>query len=446
MNAYVRVLRIPDYRRLWLGLTLNLLGDGATFVALAWMTVERAGAGGLGVLGVSLTLPVLLGGAVVGPMLDRFPRRMLLIGDSVIRAGVIAAVPLLAALDALATWHLYAAAAVYGLLKIIPLAGTPAVLPRLVPANQLQAASALEATAMGLANVIGPALGALLIALIGAPNVLLLDAATYLLFALLIARIRTPLEDPEPDARVAAVGTGAGWAPVLRLLVRDRFLLFITLSFAAFNVSAGALLVILPWVAKFEFSDGANILGLLLATGAAAELIGSLVAGAARTSERQMVRIGALQFFAAGALLLLLPRSLPFVLVALVLNGVLASPMVVLAGVVRLTRTPDRLRGRAMTLMRTLMSGALPAGSALGGIFLAGNHYTGLVWAVVALAAIPGLLTIVMFRGVEFHLDGAAARPDAGTAAEAAAVPVPAAGTGEPDGGEGDDRDPVRSR
>src|SRR5688572_27704129 len=104
MRAYLAVLRIPDYRLLWIGLVLNLLGDGATFAAMAWITVDRAGAAGLGVLGVCFTLPVLLGGAIIGPLLDRFSRRKLLIYDSVFRAFAVAAIPLLSALGVMQMW------------------------------------------------------------------------------------------------------------------------------------------------------------------------------------------------------------------------------------------------------------------------------------------------------------------------------------------------------
>ena len=118
----------------------------------------------------------------------------------------------------------------------------------LVPADKLQAASGLEATAMGAANVLGPAIGAGLITLFGAPNVLLLDAATYLLFAFLISRIKAPMGRPEPAETTGDAPQRPGWAPVFRLIVRDRFLLVLTLSFGAFNVSAGALVVALPWL------------------------------------------------------------------------------------------------------------------------------------------------------------------------------------------------------
>jgi MFS family permease len=404
MRSYLAVLRIRDYRLLWTGLVLNLLGDGATFTALSWLTVNRAGAAGLGLLGVCFTLPVLLGGAVIGPLLDRFPRRALLVYDSVFRGLVVAGIPLLSALGMLRMWHLYAFATLFGLLKIIPLAGTPAVIPELVADEHLQTATGLEAVAMGAANIVGPALGAALIALIGTANVLLLDAATYLVFAGMIMAIRAPLARPEP-AGDAPADRRTGWSPVLRLLLRDRFLMFLTVGFALFNVSVGALLVALPWLARFEYAHGPGVLGLLLASAATAELIGSVVAGAVRTSARQMLRIGVFQTLAGGVLLLMVGRALPWVLAGLVLNGVLSSPMTVLGSVVRLTRTPNALRGRAMTLMRTTMSGALPLGSAIGGFLLAGGHFTALVLLVTVLAAIPGVLTAAVFRAADFRME-----------------------------------------
>lgn len=411
MKAYVAVLRIADYRLLWTALVINLLGDGATYTALAWITVGRAGAAGLGVLGVCLTLPVILGGAVIGPLLDRFSRRKLFIYDSVFRGLVVALIPLAAALGRLAMWQLYAVALVYGLLKIIPLAGTPAVMPELVPEGELQAAFGLEATAMGAANVLGPAIGALLITLVGASNVLLLDAASYLAFAFLISLIKAPLDRPARgvDGTAGTAGTAAtakqksGWAPVFDMIVHDRFLLVLTLSFATFNIAVGSLLVALPWLAKFEF-DGPGVLGLLLATFAAAELVGSLVSGAVKTTEKQMLRIGQLQIISGGMLLLLMPRNLPVILIGLLLTGILSAPMTVLGGVVRMTRIPHEMRGRAMTLMRTTMAGALPAGSAIGGILLSGGHYTALIALITVLAASPGVFTVLIFRKVPFRL------------------------------------------
>jgi predicted MFS family arabinose efflux permease len=402
VKAYLALLRIADYRLLWTALVLNLIGDGATFTAISWITVTRSGAAGLGVLGVCFTLPVLLGGAVIGPLLDRYSRRRLLVLDSAFRGAVVAAIPLCSALHVLAMWQLYAFATVYGLLKIIPLAGTPAIIPDLVPPQQLQTAMAMESTAMGAANIAGPAIGAGLIVAIGAPNVLLLDAATYLAFSCLIAAIRAPLGRPEASSADPAQ-RGTGWGPVVRLLLRDRFLMFLTIGFALFNISAGALLVVLPWLARFQYRHGAALLGLMLAVGASAELAGSVASGAVKTSQRQMFRVGLLQIVAGGVLLLMVPRGLPWVLAALVCSGILAGPLVVMGGVVRLTRIPQALRGRAMTLMRTTMSGALPFGAAVGGLLLDHGSYTALIVVVALLAAVPGVLTALSFRDSDFR-------------------------------------------
>jgi MFS family permease len=420
--AYVAVLRIADYRRLWSGLMLNLLGDGASFVALAWIAADQGGAGALGVLGICYTLPVILGGSVVGPLLDRFSRRNILVVDSVFRAGVVATVPLLYALGALAQWQIYVVAAVFGLLKIIPLGAIPTVVPELVAPERLQAASALEAVAVGVGGIVGPAIGAALIGLLGAHEVLWLDAATYLVFSALIMRIRTPLGRPERAS--GAVRDRGGWTPAFRLVMKDRFLLCILLSFTAFNVSAGVLLVALPWLVKFQFHMGPYILGVLLAATACAELLGALISGGLKTSERQMLRIGLLQFGAGAAYLLLLSPQLPLLIAGLVISGVLAGPMTVLSGVVRMTRVPDHLRGRTMTLSRTLMTSAMPAGAALAGVLLAADSYGLLIMTIAVLAAVPGLVTALSFRGASFRFGvpdhaapaGSAAAPERGAA------------------------------
>jgi MFS family permease len=346
---------------------------------------------------------VLLGGPVLGPLLDRFSRRRLLVWDSVFRGAVVAAIPLFNALHMLAMWQLYVFATVYGLLKIIPLAGTPAVIPDLVPPDRLQTAMALESTAMGAANIAGPAIGAGLIALIGPPNVLLLDAASYLVFAALITAIKAPLGRPDSSGMDPAQ-QGAGWGPVVRLLLHDRFLLFLTVGFALFNISTGAMLVVLPWLAKYQYTHGATLLGLMLALTATAEMVGSVVSGMVKTSDRQMFRVGLLQVVAGGVLVLIVGRGLPWVLTALIVSGVLSGPLVVMGGVIRLTRIPQAQRGRAMTLMRTTMSGALPIGAAIGGFMLDGGHYTPLIVLVAILAALPGLLTAASFRDSDFRV------------------------------------------
>lgn len=135
--AYRRVLMIRDFRRLWVGATISMLGDGMTFLALSWLVLSGPeGAQRLGLLGVSYTLPVLLGGLAVGTLLDRFDKRVVF---------------------------------------------------------DLDAANALESFSFSLASIAGPAIAGILVGVVGPANVLTLDVVTFLAFALSAGLVGRPL-------------------------------------------------------------------------------------------------------------------------------------------------------------------------------------------------------------------------------------------------------------
>ena len=107
--------------------------------------------------------------------------------DSVIRAAAFASVPVAAALGHLTAIQLYVVAAVYGLFKMISLAGFPALIPSLVPADRLAQANALEGVSFGVASLVGAALAAVVVAVAGAAPVIAFDAVSYAALALALA-------------------------------------------------------------------------------------------------------------------------------------------------------------------------------------------------------------------------------------------------------------------
>jgi len=126
MHVYAALLRNRRFALVWGGATVSTFGDGAAWVALSWAVLRLDGsARGLGWLVFAYTAPVVIGGLVAGRLLDRFDRRRLLIVDNMVRGAVMAAVPVLYSTGELHIWHLYGAAAVYGVLKMFPLAGIP---------------------------------------------------------------------------------------------------------------------------------------------------------------------------------------------------------------------------------------------------------------------------------------------------------------------------------
>jgi len=388
MRRYSQVLSTADFRRLWTGATISTLGDGMTFVALAWLVLGRAGGTAqLGLLGICYTAPVLLGGLAVGPLLDRFDKRTILMADCLLRAVAVASVPLTAALGATPTWLPFAVAATYGLAKMVPLAGFPAAIPQLVDEADLDPANALESLSFSVAGVLGPALAGLLITQIGAANVLLIDSASFLVFAFAAATVRRPLR-PQPAAAPAQPTSLAG-------LARDRVIVATTIAFMAFNIAEGMLTVTGPWLAKNHLAGGAAVLGVLLSAMAAGEIVGAAVAGQ-RGPRRSPVRaIGIVQAAAAMAFLALLatPRELP-IGAGFFAIGLLSAPMTVWAQSLRMRRIPPGLHGRAFAALRTLMQATPPIGAALATPLLVRDQLPAAAVAMTAIAGLPALYLI----------------------------------------------------
>src|SRR5262245_41105499 len=117
---YRRILGNTPFRRFWLAFTCSTLGDAMTRVALIWFVYDTTGsARDVGWLLLCYTGPIVIGGLVAGTLLDRFDRRTVMAVDNLVRGTAVATVPILHATGRLATWHVYAVAAVYGLLMMI---------------------------------------------------------------------------------------------------------------------------------------------------------------------------------------------------------------------------------------------------------------------------------------------------------------------------------------
>ncbi|EPH45214.1 MFS transporter [Streptomyces aurantiacus] len=395
MTTYARVLRSGGggFGRLWLGATVSLLGDGMTFLALSWLVIDQGGVGRLGLLGVCFTAPVVLGGMAVGPLLDRLDKRTLLICDSLFRAACVTAVPVAAAVGDVPTALPFMVAAVYGLLKMVPLAAFPAAIPQLVDEPDLDAANALESFSFSLATVVGPASAGVLVGVIGAPAVLLIDAVTYLVFAGAVATVRRPLP---PLRRVAGAETPTGrWS--LKAVARDRAIVATTAAFMLFNIAEGMLLLVVgPWLAKNELPGGAPWLGVLMAAVAAGELGGAALAGSGRAGRASVRRIGLFQTGAALAVLAVLGAPQPVVVGAgFFAVGFLSAPMTVWAQSLRMRRIPPELHGRSFAALRTLMQGTSPLGAAVAAPLLVHGGLGVSVVFMTALAGLPGLYLLL---------------------------------------------------
>jgi MFS family permease len=380
-------LGIASFRRVWAGATVSAAGDAAGWVALVALVLARP-QGNVAVLAALYTAPVAAGGLLAGWALDRYDRRRLLMGDSLVRAAVFATVPVAAVLGKLDVTQLYLVAAVYGLFKMISLAGFPALIPSLVPAGQLTAANALESVSFGIAGLAGAVAAGVAVATVGPGDVVSVDAVSYLVFALCLAGTRD-LAGTRPVRDRAAGQDSGGLGPVLKLVAREPVLRDTTVMFALFNVGEGVLLVLLPRCAA-GYGLGAGGYGYLVAAMTTGELLGALALLRRPWRAPLTWSIVAASLVAAMAVLALLAPSPWAAMAGLAGLGGCAAAMTAWAQTLRMVRAPAAAHGRLFGLLRTLMQAAPPLGAGLAVLTL--RHGVPVTVAVVcALMAVPAL-------------------------------------------------------
>lgn len=381
------------FRRFWLGCTLSIIGDAFTKVAFTWFVYERTKSpAAVALLMVCYMGPLVIGGFFAGWALDRFDRFRVMMFDSVVRGLAIGFVPLLFIFDSLEIWHVYAAAAVYGLFMMVALAGAPTLIPSLVAPHELNAANSLETLSYTVGGIAGPALAGLLIARIGAPLTVLIDVASYFVFALLLFTLRMPSAERRPRAAAAPAGYGA----TFRILAGTPVLLSTTLMFCVFNLGEGAMNVWLPVLSGTVLKGGPGLYGALLGVLAVGETIGALYAGS-MTGRRLGLGICLVQFLTGLAVLVIvLAPSVPVAVAGLFLLGVFSAPMTVWAQTLRMQILPPELHGRAFALLRLMMQAGNPLGAALSGALFPLFGLLGLIAASAAVMGIPGALGLAL--------------------------------------------------
>lgn len=186
----------------WRAAAVSAFGTYVTLLALQALVVLtlHGSTTQVGWLNSVRWLPFLVVGVVVGALVDRRPRRPLMIVTDLVQAGLLAVIPLLWWLEVLSFPVLLVIVAAYGAASVVNGAATMAFLPRLVPRHHLQRAHARVDGADAVTQSAGPALGGLLVGALGAPLAVLVDAATYLYSAVMLSRIK--LDEPRPKGGI----------------------------------------------------------------------------------------------------------------------------------------------------------------------------------------------------------------------------------------------------
>jgi predicted MFS family arabinose efflux permease len=378
--SFREALAVAPFRRLWAGQLLSILGDQVARVALTVLVFDRTSSAALTALTYALTfLPDLVAGPLLSGLADRFPRRATMLVTDVARAVLVAVM----AVPGMPLPALAALLVAVQMLAAPFLAARSAILPHLLGGDRYVAGSALIGTTYQSAQVLGFALGGPLVAAVGVSPALALDAATFVVSAVVL-RLGVP-EHRAEGTTTAGTTTGGRlrtWAAAVRgaaapiaagarIVGRDARLrsLIVLACVSAFVVTVEGLAA--PYAA--ELGVGTAAVGVLLAAnplGAATGIVAltRFVAPARRTRLLGPLAVGSCVPLVASAL----DPTFAVVVGLWVLSGLCCAYQIP-ANAAFVTAVPDAHRGQAFGLAVTALRVTQGLGVLVSGVIAQGT-------------------------------------------------------------------------
>jgi Transmembrane secretion effector len=399
-RGLLRPLGERDFRLLWAGQAVSLLGDGVLTVALAWQTLQLSPSPtALALVMFARATPRILLMLLGGVISDRLPRRLVMLAADLVQALAVGVLALLAAGGQLRLWHLVALAAVASAASAFFLPASTALLPELLATDLLLPANALSTSSRVLAaQFAGPALGGLLVAAAGTAAAFAVDAASFLVSVATLAMLRTRPEPRPASERTTSmpqeVGEGLAYA-------RGQPWIWVTLVVAAVGnfLVTGPLPVLLPVLVR-RLGAGAGSLGLVYAAFGVGGGLAVLLAGQLGLPRQRVTAMYAV-WIPSGLVVagIGVAREL---LVLAVLYG-LAGLLLELGNLIWTTlvqeRVPARVLGRVSSLDWLISVGSQPLAIAATGPLAAAVGATAVLVAG-GLASVPASVAGLLWPGV----------------------------------------------
>jgi MFS family permease len=269
----LRVLRRPAFRNLWVASSTSALGDGIVLVALALFVTDLTGdPTDVGIVLGAQLVPLVAFLLIGGVWADRLPRARVMLTTDVVRAVLHALLAVLIFTETVEIWHLVAIEVLFGTAEAFFRPAYTGLVPRTVPAEELQEAQALATFSFNFAELTGPALATALVLGIGAGWAFALDAATFVISAFFLTRVKVQAERAV-ERRTVRAEIREGFAEV-----RSRPWLWVTVVVFTIAIPVGyaPLYVLGPTIAEDGY-DTAAVFGIVTTLFGAGALIGAIV-------------------------------------------------------------------------------------------------------------------------------------------------------------------------
>lgn len=361
-------LRHRKFALLWAGMLISVAGSQMQLWALFWhirsLSDQPVAVSGVG---VARFLPILLLSLFAGLTADRRNRRRVMLTTQSIMMLTALSLAALTAFGEIQLWHIYLLTALQAAAIAFDTPARQALIPNLLPKQDLPSAFSLNSIAMTTGSIVGPALSGVVIAYAGQQFTYLFNAVSYLaVIAALIAMGEVP---QQAAARISS--RGIDWAAIrqgIRFILHSPIILSsMLLDFlATFFSSANTLL---PFVAQDILKVGPVEYGWL----AGAQSIGGIIAGLALSQRSNLRRQGvillnAVLVFGAATMVFGISRWFWLTFLALALIGAADAVSTVLRNTIRQLQTPDALRGRMVSINQIFFMGGPQLGEIEAGL------------------------------------------------------------------------------
>ena len=421
--------RNPDFVKLWTAGTISLLGTQVSQIAIPFIAVLLLHVPPIQValLGTLEFLPFLLFTLQAGVWVDRLPRRRILIGGDLGRAIMLLSIPIAYVLGVLTIWQLYVVAFVNGILTVFFDIADQSYLPTVLERDQLVDGNAKLAASASTAQVVGQPLGGGIVAILGGPFAVLLDAVSYVSSALLVFAIRRTERASRPnpaaaavDAEEAADSTAAGAsvaadlgaagretasderpglrrevAEGLRFVLRNPYLRSIAATTGSSNLLGNIMFSIFPIFLYVNLGLSPETVGLIGGGMGAGALVGALTAGGL-ANRFGIGRVVVGSIFLQAPIVLLIPLASHGTALLLIggvgaIGGWANTVYNINQVSLRQAITPEPMLGRMNATMRFIVWGTIPIGQIVGGLVATTFSTVAAIW----LGAIGGLFTFL---------------------------------------------------
>jgi MFS family permease len=358
-----RSLRYRDYRLLWIGTLFDSSGQWIQNTTVPWLVYNLTGSPFLlGAINASRALPLLVLGPLGGVIADRSDRKWLMLWTQVMLFVTALTMSIIIVTGHLQVWELFVFMGISGVAWAFNNPVRQSVVPNLVPKESLMNALALNSAGFNFTRIVGPAVGGLMLATVGAGENFMIQAVAYLGVASMVVQMRIP-----PVQRANTVSVRENLVDGARYVWGEpRLRMFMMLALVPM-VMGMPYQTLFPVFAKKVLHQGEIGFGLELAATGVGAVLGTLTIATMGTVRRKgLMVLGAI--FAMGIAILMFSqsRSFPLSLGLLVISGAAQMVYITTNQTILQLMIPDHLRGRVMGIYMLNM-GLMPLGALFAG-------------------------------------------------------------------------------